>query len=509
MTTIRGWLAGIANLQQIGRNGLHRYNNSDHSMLTALRAVDNACAGASHDLWAVNGDGEYHEEARVPEQPYRDAPATPALLADDELSVSGQADGANAPLAVTREQPAGGAHVVAQAGRCLQADDERAGAARRLAEAHDVRERHAELPGQRRCARARRSSPGARSAAAPRGRRPCERAARRRSCESLMRAAVRQASGTPATRCGQPGQGDDQAERHGAERPGANPRGRASSAARPTPPSTATIAAAGATKRGSPGNPSRVIAATSAIHASAPAASTRAAPRTLARRRGTPAARRPRRGSTAAHHSASAGLLVPRWARSVPPPPAPSRSGASHSAGTASAAATANRRARGSARATTRRRRRSAAARPPVARARPAPPSDERRADVAGERRPHGAEDERDEQRLGHPAGDLARPRGHVVEEQREDDRRERRRGEPQRAGTGRPSGGRRARRRARTTAATPRARARATAAARHRRRATAARRRGRAAASTTGPLVVSRPRSASSRPQTSHAHAS
>ena len=90
VATIRGWLAGIANLQQIGRNGLHRYNNSDHSMLTALRAVDNACAGTSHDLWAVNGDGEYHEEVRAPVQPYRDAPATPALLAeDDALSVDG------------------------------------------------------------------------------------------------------------------------------------------------------------------------------------------------------------------------------------------------------------------------------------------------------------------------------------------------------------------------------------------------------------------------------------
>ena len=92
VATIRGWLDGIANLQQIGRNGLHRYNNSDHSMLTALRAVDNACAGASHDLWAVNGDGEYHEEARAPVQPYRDAPQTPALrAAAEELAVSGQA----------------------------------------------------------------------------------------------------------------------------------------------------------------------------------------------------------------------------------------------------------------------------------------------------------------------------------------------------------------------------------------------------------------------------------
>ena len=90
VATIREWLAGVENLQQIGRNGLHRYNNSDHSMLTALRAVENACAGAGHDLWAVNADGEYHEEARAPEQPYRDAPATPVLRADDDFAVSGQ-----------------------------------------------------------------------------------------------------------------------------------------------------------------------------------------------------------------------------------------------------------------------------------------------------------------------------------------------------------------------------------------------------------------------------------
>ena len=41
---IRAWLDGIDNLQQVGRNGLHRYNNSDHSMLTAMRAVDNLLA---------------------------------------------------------------------------------------------------------------------------------------------------------------------------------------------------------------------------------------------------------------------------------------------------------------------------------------------------------------------------------------------------------------------------------------------------------------------------------
>jgi len=77
---IRTWLEGIDNLQQIGRNGLHRYNNSDHSMLTALRAVENLCDGAAHDLWAVNADSVYHERVEPDEQPYRAAPETPATV---------------------------------------------------------------------------------------------------------------------------------------------------------------------------------------------------------------------------------------------------------------------------------------------------------------------------------------------------------------------------------------------------------------------------------------------
>jgi hypothetical protein len=79
VTTIRAWLQGLENLQQIGRNGLHRYNNSDHSMLTALRAVENLVHGAGHDLWAVNAESVYHEEQRPEEQPYRRAPVTPAM----------------------------------------------------------------------------------------------------------------------------------------------------------------------------------------------------------------------------------------------------------------------------------------------------------------------------------------------------------------------------------------------------------------------------------------------
>jgi protoporphyrinogen oxidase len=51
--TIRRFLSGIDNLQLVGRNGMHRYNNQDHSMLTAMLAVENIY-GSNHDLWNVN-----------------------------------------------------------------------------------------------------------------------------------------------------------------------------------------------------------------------------------------------------------------------------------------------------------------------------------------------------------------------------------------------------------------------------------------------------------------------
>jgi protoporphyrinogen oxidase len=77
--TIRAWLDGIENFQQVGRNGLHRYNNSDHSMLTAMRAVENALYGAGHDIWAVNAESVYHETHVADEHPYKVAPLTPEL----------------------------------------------------------------------------------------------------------------------------------------------------------------------------------------------------------------------------------------------------------------------------------------------------------------------------------------------------------------------------------------------------------------------------------------------
>ena len=81
LAAVRSWLDHIENLQQVGRNGLHRYNNSDHSMLTAIRAVENLVVGAGHDLWSVNADSVYHEEHVRDEHPYRAAPETPAINA--------------------------------------------------------------------------------------------------------------------------------------------------------------------------------------------------------------------------------------------------------------------------------------------------------------------------------------------------------------------------------------------------------------------------------------------
>lgn len=64
LDVVRGFVDPIPNLHTVGRNGMHKYNNQDHSMLTAFFAVENM-HGAQHDLWAVNTDFEYHEEQRV------------------------------------------------------------------------------------------------------------------------------------------------------------------------------------------------------------------------------------------------------------------------------------------------------------------------------------------------------------------------------------------------------------------------------------------------------------
>ncbi len=60
--TIREYLGSLSNLQVIGRNGMHRYNNMDHSMMTGLLAARNIC-GEDYNLWQVNVGEDYLETA--------------------------------------------------------------------------------------------------------------------------------------------------------------------------------------------------------------------------------------------------------------------------------------------------------------------------------------------------------------------------------------------------------------------------------------------------------------
>ena len=64
--TLREYLDKITNLWCIGRNGQHRYNNMDHSMLTAIEAVRAVKEGSTDKsiVWSVNTEKEYHESAK-------------------------------------------------------------------------------------------------------------------------------------------------------------------------------------------------------------------------------------------------------------------------------------------------------------------------------------------------------------------------------------------------------------------------------------------------------------
>ncbi len=66
LPVVRSFVDAIDNLFLVGRNGLHRYNNADHSMLTAMTAVDNIVAGRRDkaNIWQVNTEQEYHEEKK-------------------------------------------------------------------------------------------------------------------------------------------------------------------------------------------------------------------------------------------------------------------------------------------------------------------------------------------------------------------------------------------------------------------------------------------------------------
>lgn len=62
LRVVREFVEDLQNFQTVGRNGLHRYNNQDHAMLTGMLAVRNLLFGERNDLWSVNPDEEYLEE---------------------------------------------------------------------------------------------------------------------------------------------------------------------------------------------------------------------------------------------------------------------------------------------------------------------------------------------------------------------------------------------------------------------------------------------------------------
>jgi protoporphyrinogen oxidase len=68
LEVIREWLRrALPNLWLVGRNGMHHYNNQDHSMMTGILVARNIALGANYDPWLVNTDAEYHEEERAGE----------------------------------------------------------------------------------------------------------------------------------------------------------------------------------------------------------------------------------------------------------------------------------------------------------------------------------------------------------------------------------------------------------------------------------------------------------
>ncbi|KKD36534.1 MAG: NAD(P)/FAD-dependent oxidoreductase [Limnoraphis robusta] len=73
LQVIQDYLSQFDNLQTIGRNGMHRYNNQDHSMLTGVLAAQNVL-GDHHDLWNVNTERSYHEEFTKEEWKGREKP---------------------------------------------------------------------------------------------------------------------------------------------------------------------------------------------------------------------------------------------------------------------------------------------------------------------------------------------------------------------------------------------------------------------------------------------------
>jgi len=96
------WLDEAAhNVNPVGRNGMHRYNNQDHSMYTAMLTAENIATGSHHDVWSVNVEEEYHETASADDDnpdvgakgTGRDAPVIPRHHYGDEHPINRAAAG--------------------------------------------------------------------------------------------------------------------------------------------------------------------------------------------------------------------------------------------------------------------------------------------------------------------------------------------------------------------------------------------------------------------------------
>ncbi|HEV3400268.1 MAG TPA: hypothetical protein VG078_00450, partial [Acidimicrobiales bacterium] len=95
--TLRKWVdANVPNVHPVGRNGMHRYNNQDHSMYTAMLTAENIATGSTYDVWSVNVEEEYHEESSADDDSGsrgargtgRDAPVIPRHHYGDEHPVN-------------------------------------------------------------------------------------------------------------------------------------------------------------------------------------------------------------------------------------------------------------------------------------------------------------------------------------------------------------------------------------------------------------------------------------
>lgn len=102
LAVVREYVGRFENLQLIGRNGTHKYNNQDHSMVMAILAVRNLF-GEQHDLWAVNADDEYQEEVRT------SGAEVESPLADDLRNLAATQPLVPTRLSATRAAGSGGA----------------------------------------------------------------------------------------------------------------------------------------------------------------------------------------------------------------------------------------------------------------------------------------------------------------------------------------------------------------------------------------------------------------